>query len=468
MLSNMRCAAIIALCSALAAGGTYALADVPQIEMITVDQSPDPNPALFGGTVTAVLTVHLKDPTTGDEIQPPPDTSYLWSCLSVTAPDDVTPVPTAAGVSLVGAGPTETVSATFAPTTYTTLPVDYQIALLVVVSNPAWLDVNGNPITLTGTATVDAFFSNISVSFTPNPVRTGYFVMTGMQAPMAYRDIETPVVAQVSSMGPVNKVNLSVEGQLRAAISGDISNAASGSADLNFNVAGVSPTPGNVPGGDTSIVATDVNGNRAGSVNTVVVIPSTCGEDRGPVTLKNTYAPANYPGFPGTWFLFTTTASSPVTITVYDQFGAVLDAMYDGSAVVDEDIPPFTDLWGRLTKEVNGAIELPDMVFASGVKTDQNLTNANYPSTVAAPGQESGWPNFLLTLSSPNGVDGDPLLSTNAFALQMNLLNVKSSVTTFMNQSITVAGHGVSPVWQQQTTYSSVGFPVSISELGGS
>ena len=454
MLSKVRCTAIMAFCSVLAAGATSVLADVPQIEMITVDKQPGPNPALFGGIVTAAFTVHFEDPATGNEIQPPQGTNYLWSCLNVGASEGTAPAPTTDGVTFPGGNDTQTVavSASYNLTGYAPPPpVDYTMLLQVAVSNDAWKDANENPITLTGTASIDTLFSTVSVTFSPNPVVTGYFQFP-LSTPGTFMVIMTPVTAQVSPATETGNITLAIQGQQRVSIDPASINVVPAAGTNTFNVTGNSATPANQPGGDTTIVATDT-GILAGTGYAVVAVPSTCTESPfGEVNLENTYKNNGNGGN-----TFSTLASMLVDINVFDQFGSQLESMYDSTGAVSEamvltESPP-NNITPLNPFSYPGMVAMPNGALTSGEIEDEAGISSGYDEPAAVVPDPRGWPTFNLAVPVINNVTQNvDFTSNNGILLAMFIRGILWPASDVVNQTLTVAGHVVTPTWNRTMT----------------
>lgn len=236
------------------------------------------------------------------------------------------------------------------------------------------------------TGTTDAVVTDIAVTFSPTSLRTGYTL------PLDTCTIRTPVTATVTPSEAIGdivlKPILSVGGANRASIIGIATNPDIGTID--FNVRGNSRTPPSEPNGDSYIEAR-YRGALVGRVPVIVIVPWSLQTQSTPgfvnVTGQNqganrTTSPAYTPQLPPGIFHLWTYYVVWQTITVRDQFGAPLDAMYQGS--------PVSELRGTLTINQNitaqGTYSDPVGVTADRPQPPPNdVPAADVPAWLAAP-----------------------------------------------------------------------------------
>jgi hypothetical protein len=203
-----------------------------------------------------------------------------------------------------------------------------------------------------------------SVSFSPNPVKTGY-------TKDGSADIKAIVTATVGPKDNTYDVEIKIGGQRRVAVANIQRNPSNGT--VTFEVRGISPTDRNKRDGDTTIEAW-TNGRLAGSVRAIVVIPAAIGtphpQANGVVQPKNlaidatTSPPAK--GLPAGMVALGTYYQHWLTITVVDQFGNALDSSYDGVPVTESHIPNNQRMSGGTYKDPVGRVRNVATALAGG------------------------------------------------------------------------------------------------------
>ena len=142
-----------------------------------------------------------------------------------------------------------------------------------------------------------------------------------------------------------------------------------------------------------------VNGPVCNSTKSLVVVPKTQSHAIGPYTIQN-FVDFDTPPNTRLWSQVGTT----VTITVLDQFGSALDAVYDGNGVVSEIISDI-GLPNDYALLSSGVLVLPNDTFASGVKEDAVWCRMSdeVPSTLTA-SEVAQWVAGTLMFSGANNI----------------------------------------------------------------
>jgi hypothetical protein len=224
-----------------------------------------------------------------------------------------------------------------------------------------------------------------SVSFSPDPIKTGYTKDGSV-------DIKATVTATVDPKDKTDEIKIKISGHKRVAVANIQRDKAEGT--VTFEVRGKSPTDKNKQDGDTTIEAW-IKGKLAGSAPAIVVIPAAIGmphpQANGIVQPKNlvtdtTTSPAanDLPAGMvalGTWY------QHWLAIPVVDQFGDALDSIYDGVPITESHIPINQKMSGGIYKDPVGRVRSIAAVLAG--------------SLVAL-----AWPNQPpFALAQPNGQD---------------------------------------------------------------
>jgi len=154
---------------------------------------------------------------------------------------------------------------------------------------------------------------------------------------------------------------------------------------ITLKVMGVEATPADEPQGDAKVRGL-VDEKVCASAKILVAIPKTQTHAVGPVKLANTAGPTS----DGSVIRFNTKASSIVTITIRDQFGLPLDAVYDGEDVVTEEM---SDRTGIFTDFPDGQIIVrdPDNRLTHGVKLDKSYMQCYAEFSPSSLRPEHGW-----------------------------------------------------------------------------
>lgn len=224
-----------------------------------------------------------------------------------------------------------------------------------------------------------------SVSFSPDPIKTGYTKDGSV-------DIKVIVTATVDPKDKTDDVEIKISGYKRVTVANIQRNRPKGT--VIFEVRGKSPTDKNKRDGDTTIEAW-INGKLAGSAPAIVVIPAAIGtphpQANGLVQPKNlvTDATTSPPAkdLPGGMVALGTSYQHWLTIPVVDQFGNALDSSYDGVPVTESHLPMNQKMSGGTYKDPVGRLRNVATALAGG------------PVALA-------WPNQPPSpLAQPNGQD---------------------------------------------------------------
>ncbi len=173
----------------------------------------------------------------------------------------------------------------------------------------------------------------IKVTFSPSPVKTGY------RTDVDPSPIKVTVTATVDPKSETKNITFAKEGVDRFSYT-DVSRDES-KGEIKLEVKGTSPTDPLKRGGDSTLVAKDKDGNKVGEVKVIVKIPKRIGTPHptfdGTVTGENlavnsSTTPPEAQVAPPLKAL-ATYYRTPLTITVWDQFGAALDGLYAGAPV---------------------------------------------------------------------------------------------------------------------------------------
>ncbi|MGA2262633.1 MAG: hypothetical protein ABSH28_14510 [Acidobacteriota bacterium] len=258
-----------------------------------------------------------------------------------------------------------------------------------------------------------------TVSFSPDPVKTGY--TTDGSA-----DIKLIVTATVDPKDKTDHVEIKTSGHKRVSVANIQRNQSKGT--LAFEVRGKSPTDKNKPDGDTMIEAW-IEGKLAGGTPAVVVIPAAIGtphpqaygvvQPKNLVTDTTTSPPANR--LPAGMVALGTYYQHWLTIPVVDQFGNALDSSYDGVPVTENHIPINQKMSRGAYKDPVGRVR--NMVPA----------RARDPVALAWPIQ----PPFPLAL--PNGqVTANVSVEVGGHSLNPAVVNRTLKWSTAANGDVTV------------------------------
>ena len=296
-----------------------------------------PNPALIGEGTTTELRAHLYKKGTKEEIFPD-GTSVNWSCTNwanasfnpaSTGHNQVTTMsasfPNAKSYTL-------TVKATAANSNWTTTPIEKTIAVTITVSD-------------------------VTVTFSPATLRTGYWAD-------GKKDIFTNVTATVTPARAADKVTIQpksgtdTDGQTldeNVRISDTTSNTTTGLVTFKLRGTGASTAKGSNGSFKTNgntIVEGLFNSVGKGSMRVCVVVPASIQRPTPPfdadVTGVNTAingftSPAVYVGpnmpLPNSSVNLVTLWATFQTITVLDQFEQGLDSIYNGAQVNEYSMP---------------------------------------------------------------------------------------------------------------------------------
>ena len=253
------------------------------------------------------------------------------------------------------------------------------------------------------------------VDFDKDPVKAG-ICLDGEN-----HDVRGTVTATITPKEVADQVTFESSNPNRATVAEESRADQGNSKVVTLKVTGVSATPDTEPNGDTDLRAI-VDGQVCGSTKILVVIPETQAHAVDAYSLRNYVTDGNTT----LW----TKMSTIVTITIRDQFGAVLDPIYDGEDVVSE---TFSSYGGAdfYPAPDDGPICRPNNDFAGGIKEDEaNAELSDQVSPALTHTQVDQWTAGTLLL--PGG-------HNNIFALY------GSPTISDHLQSITVHGHKVTP-----------------------
>ena len=197
-----------------------------------------------------------------------------------------------------------------------------------------------------GESSTDAEVTVIRVTFDTQKVKTGF------TKPVPESTISRTLVATVEPASAVESVVMQVSGEDRATFDAPVVDTSTGA--ITLEVKGKSGTPAGFPNGDTAIEAV-VDGHKCAEVPVVVLVPEAIKEPFpeavGNVQPENlvidrTTSPAsrvrqNRAALVTAWFHW-------LTVTVEDQFGDVLDDLYQGVEVRER--------WSGIALEINQSL----------------------------------------------------------------------------------------------------------------
>jgi hypothetical protein len=261
------------------------------------------------------------------------------------------------------------------------------------------------------------------VTFNPNPIITGYQwnASTSAAVPKQVGQDVTATFSPKALAGTANIVVTGAQDRIEDIAPGDLTrDAAAGT--IKFKVYGKSMTPVNQPNGDVTLKATNGNTPLNGEAKVIVVIPVSQTRVVGDPFVNNFATPAVG------GYTLSSTGGSIVSITFKDQYTHVLDKVYDGHSVVDEDVTG--------DEQCSGPITVPDDVLANGVKNDMVAKISPNPTPVIA-----------LTLNQAmSWMEGSYAIlgHTNAFSL------FHCNQTHNMTQVLKVWGHPITPDYNRK------------------
>jgi hypothetical protein len=224
-----------------------------------------------------------------------------------------------------------------------------------------------------------------SVTFSPNPIVTGYTLPAGSST------IKRTVTMTVTPVGDAANVNVRVKSGTTAsrikAISIATTNRNATTGVVTFDVFGNDATPATSPYGDTTLQAYTGTNNVLGEVQVIVVKPWAVGmphpEPSGVVNGVNACLNINTsPGLidvPANKVIRVTYWAQWLTITVNDQFGNTLGDLYTGQPVLEY----IFGGWYPINQSLSGAGTYLDPV--SSFRTMGSLVDPNSPAAIAWP-----------------------------------------------------------------------------------
>ncbi len=242
----------------------------------------------------------------------------------------------------------------------------------------------------------------IKVQFDKTLVKTGFSLLPSVT-------IKADLKATVTPKEKVNDIIFDTDNPARATVSVVSRNAVTGV--VNLEVKGVSATPSTKPSGDT-VVRAKIDSKILATAKVVVVVPKTQTHTVGTKTLTNTATLVAG----GTELK--TKVGAIVTITIKDQFGNVLDAVYNGTSVVTEE---FSAKTGFFTSFPAGEITIvvPDNKFTNGGKLDETAIEPAVTITVAlTAAQRAAWAAGTLEINGAKNVFKLATLTVDGTAVQ--------------------------------------------------
>jgi hypothetical protein len=182
----------------------------------------------------------------------------------------------------------------------------------------------------------------IKVTFSPSLVKTGY------RTDVDPSPIKVTVTATVEPKSETKNITFAKEGVDRFSYT-EVSRDES-KGEIKLDVKGTSATPASKPGGDSTLVAKDKDGNKVGDVKVIVIIPKAVGtphpqkinpSELAVSPVNQAASAATSPVYAGSLssgnvFLWTYWAQW-LAVPVFDEFNATLDPIYAGTPVYEGD-----------------------------------------------------------------------------------------------------------------------------------
>lgn len=310
---------------------------------------------------------------------------------------------------------------------------------------PPWFEGNLNRPKRTGEGGGDgkktdkydhwaAIFSEqgtVTVSFTPNPISTGFSLVRNQAQPLPKTVIATvlPAAEAGNITFAITQGNAPADGQ--ASI---LSRKNNGNGTWTLMIGG-----SRASGAKKDVTLTASKGNqRAGMALVTVVVPKTNTRRIRNVVVKNTHRFIVDPTTGGKTSLLETDARALVEITIKDQFGEVLDSVYDGRFVVTEAFfnqnfrPAGWAVWVAPGTPIN----IPDGKLANGIIFDGTGVLTRVQFAEFDKGQIAKWKVFQLDVNGTNNM------------IYHSLRNKFPGVGRFAqigDQELTVRGHVITP-----------------------
>lgn len=194
---------------------------------------------------------------------------------------------------------------------------------------------------VTATCGMTSYSVNINVvklTFSSTSLKTGFTI-----SPVDNKVLPIRVPATLTCDPPtqVANVTLTVIGTNRVVIANKRIDSTTGV--LSFTVGGTSPTPSSTKAGDASILA-QIDGNTCAAMQAIVIVPASIqqpfpqasGNVRPQNLRLNVTTTPPFPSVDKFNVALVTVWLFPLTITVLDQFGNVLDDIYIGAPVYEK------------------------------------------------------------------------------------------------------------------------------------
>jgi outer membrane protein assembly factor BamB len=252
------------------------------------------------------------------------------------------------------------------------------------------------------------------------------------------KDVRGTVTVTIKPKSTSSRITFRSTNKARATVSEQSRVDSADSTTVTLRVTGISATPKDKPNGDAHMRAFLSNNPVGIEIPILVIIPTNQTHNVSTPTLTNIANSIVVNGSTATELR--TSVDAVATITVKDQFGQILDSVYDGVGVVTEQFSNTTEQGlpqpstGPALPAIETVITEPDNVFANGIKLDQLEVNAGtaLPATLTA-AQIQGWQNGTLFLTTNAGQFNNVFSFTNTHILLTG------------TQTIRVHGYRVTP-----------------------
>lgn len=266
-----------------------------------------------------------------------------------------------------------------------------------------------------------------TVTFSKNPVKVGIGDKRHSET-ADYPAGATPAFshqlkATIAPKMKADEVSFDSSNATRATVAEVSRSDVADTVEVVLKVTGVTETPATAPTGDTNVQA-KCHDSLIATTKVIVLKPTTRTHALGEADIVNTSKPITG----GTHL--TSKLTQIVTITIKDQFGAVLDGIYNGKDVVEEKFDHVTH--GGLTT-VWTTIKYPNNEFLDGIKLDDTgSTQEQDISPALTSFQLAQWEAFIFR---PYGA----AKGNNCFAFN------NANYSTEGDMKLRVDGHDVTP-----------------------
>jgi len=226
----------------------------------------------------------------------------------------------------------------------------------------------------------------LSISVSEDPITTGYSL------PVQMSDIHKTITISVppEDREAVTSMEFGIAGVARATF--DVVDINTEVGTVTLDIYGVSATPAEKPEGDTTLEI-KVSGVLQKTIKIIVKIPKVQIHIVGQTVVGNSARI-----FPGMGTELKTIVGCIVRIHIKDQFGQLLESIYNGEGVVDEgfvnqrqtppELSPLPNPWQKMV--------LPDARFILGEKKDVVRFNAFYGTQqILTAKEQADWAKFM-------------------------------------------------------------------------